>query len=258
LLDPNSAEPLRNAALRAMARSQSDRVAALLLAGWANASPSLRSEILDALLSRPNWTVALLDAMDRKTIKVGEVTPAARARLLAAGTPAVQSRAEGLLNRGTHVTRQKVLDEFKPALSLTGDATKGAELFAKSCTSCHSLGGQGHAVGPDLTTLTDRSPQALLIAILDPNAAVDGKFVNYLVRLRDGRTLSGIIADENAGALTVLQPNGIKDTVLRRDIETVRSTGLSLMPEGLETGLTPQDLANLIAYVRTATASGSK
>jgi len=135
---------------------------------------------------------------------------------------------------------------------MSGNFANGAAIFGRTCVACHQLGGKGFAVGPDLGALTDRSRQALLIAILDPNAAVDGKYVNYVVDLRDGRTLSGIISSESAGGVVVLQPNGTQDSVLRADITSLRSTGLSLMPEGLESGLSPQDVADLITYVAAA------
>jgi putative heme-binding domain-containing protein len=214
----------------------------------------MRSTFLEIILTRPQWTRALLDAMDAGKVRAGEITATARSRLASNPDQEIRSRALKLLFPGHTSTRQQVLEQYKSAVSLKGNDQHGHEIFSKTCTACHQLKGEGNTVGADLTALTDRSPQALMIAILDPNAAVDGRFVNYVVELKDGRTLSGVIADESSSGMTVLQANGIKDKVLRRDIERMRSTSLSLMPEGLEAGMSQQDLADLIAYV--ANASG--
>ena len=255
LVSSRTAAPLFNAALKALARGRGPKVAAVLLADWDQASPTVRSNLLATLLTRPAWTAALLDAIDSQKVRPDQLTASIRARLLASADPQLRERARTLLSAARPSTRKQVLEQFKPALSLKGDEARGHVTFTKNCTACHQLRGEGHQVGADLTALTDRSPQALMIDILDPNAAVDGRFVDYVVLLKDGRALSGIIADETGNAMTVLQPNGIRETLLRRDIERIRGTGLSLMPEGLEQGMSPQDLADLIAYVSAASRS---
>jgi putative heme-binding domain-containing protein len=252
LLLPQPPPSLQQAALSALSRDNDPRVADLLLHDWPQASPAQRSTFLEVLLSRPQWTRSLLDSLESTKIRPDQLTASARARLTTNPDTSIQSRAQKLLATQHTSTRQQVLDQYKPALTLKGNPQHGRAIFSKTCTACHQLQGEGNSVGADLTALTDRSPQALMIAILDPNAAVDGRFVDYVVQLKDGRTLSGIIADESSTGLTILQPNHIRDKVLRRDIEKMRSTNLSLMPEGLESGLSPQDLADLIAYVATA------
>ena len=106
-------------------------------------------------------------------------------------------------------------------------------------------------VGPDLATVAGRSADDLLSHILDPNREVAPTYVNYSVATSDGRTLSGIIASESAAALTLKRAGGVTDVVPRAQIEAVASTGLSLMPEGLEKGQTPEDFADLIAFIRS-------
>ena len=92
----------------------------------------------------------------------------------------------------------------------------------------------------------------MLIAILDPNRAVEPQYVNYVAQTKDGQTVSGVVARETGNSVTLRVPGGQEQTVLRADLESFRSTGLSLMPEGLEAGLSPQDLADLIAFVRSS------
>ena len=106
------------------------------------------------------------------------------------------------------------------------------------------------SVGPDLLALTDRSSQYLLTSILDPNAAVEGKYVGYRVQTTDGRDLVGLVADETAAAVTILSGNGIRESVKRSEIQSMTSTRLSLMPDGLEQALNPQQLADLIRFLQ--------
>jgi putative heme-binding domain-containing protein len=147
-------------------------------------------------------------------------------------------------------SRAKVIERFAPVKQMKGDGARGAAVFNKLCSSCHALNGEGHAVGPDLRAITDKSPDALLRSILDPSAVIDGKYTSYIVQTVKGQTINGIISDENATSLTVLQPNDVKSTILRKELKAVRSSNVSLMPEGLETGLSPQDMADLVRYVQ--------
>jgi putative heme-binding domain-containing protein len=107
----------------------------------------------------------------------------------------------------------------------------------------------GFEVGPDLAGLTNRSPLFLLTAILNPNDAVDARYLQYRVSLRDGRVLSGLIAEETASGMVLKEANGKATSLLRRDVESLQNTGLSLMPEGLERDMTKQDMADVMAYL---------
>jgi putative heme-binding domain-containing protein len=91
-----------------------------------------------------------------------------------------------------------------------------------------------------------------MVQILDPNRGVEAKFTNYLLQTRAGQTLSGILSGETGAAVTLLTPDGKSQSILRADIKVLRSTNTSLMPDNLEAGMTPQDLADLLAYLRTA------
>ncbi len=133
-----------------------------------------------------------------------------------------------------------------------GDKAAGAAVFKKLCASCHRLGNEGVEVGPDLAALNDKSPEALLIAILDPNRAFEAKFANFTIATVDGRVLNGLIASESATAVTLRRQDGKEDVLLRSQIEEMTASGQSLMPEGLEKDLKPRDLADLIAFLVSA------
>jgi putative heme-binding domain-containing protein len=107
----------------------------------------------------------------------------------------------------------------------------------------------GHEIGPNLATLQTRGADTILLNVLDPNREVNPQYVNYLVTTRDGRTFTGMIAAETATSVTLKRGDDQSDTILRIDIEQMRSTGLSLMPEGLEQQIDRQGMADLLAYL---------
>ncbi len=111
------------------------------------------------------------------------------------------------------------------------------------------MGKVGVEVGPDLATLNDKSPESLLIAILDPNRAFETKYVSFSVATVDGRVLNGLIASESATAVTLRRQDGKEDVLLRSEIQEMAASGQSLMPEGLEKDLKPNDLADLISFL---------
>ena len=240
------------ATLTALKRSRSSAVPSVLLADWTHRAPSLRQACLTALLSREEWLPNLLEALEKGTVNRAELSAADRQRLVKHTDPSLQQRARALWNDGPSATRAAVLARYQSAAAIAGDPSKGAITFGKVCSSCHALRGQGHNVGPNLAALADKSPTDFLTAILDPNAAVEPRFVAYNIETRDGRSLSGIVNAESATSLTLVQSGGVLEKILRNDIQEIRASGLSLMPEGLEQNLEAADLADLIAFIRTS------
>jgi len=251
LLDQPLTPRVQTAVFDSLKRLHNSQVPAVLLAGWKQRAPSLRQSSIDVLFARDEWVNALLDNIENGTIGTTEISPANRQRLLKHSNHAVQQRAQTIWS-GQNASRAEVVAKFQAATTLTGDSAKGATVFANTCATCHFLRGQGHAVGPNLAALADKTPADFLTAILDPNAVVEPRFVAYNIETKDGRSLSGIVSAETATTLTLVQGGGGQETVLRSDIQEMRASGLSLMPEGLEQNMAPQDLANLIAYLKTS------
>ena len=133
-----------------------------------------------------------------------------------------------------------------------GNATRGATHFDQRCASCHALGGRGHAVGPDLGPFRAKPTADFLTAILDPNAAVEPRFTAWMVELKGGRVMMGVIGDESTSAFTLAQPGGTTERVAKAEITRFTPVPTSLMPVGLEDGMSPQDFADLIAWIRSA------
>ncbi len=256
LLEPRSSTALRSAALAALGGMKGDAVAETVLAGWVGSAPATRGAVLDLLLSREPWTKSLLAAIEAKRVPAAEVDSARRARLLASPRPDLREQAAALLDTPT-AARKEVVDRHRPALDLAGDPKAGLAVFQRACATCHKIGGVGVEVGPDLAALAVKAPEALLIAILDPNRAFESRYASYSVATRDGRVLTGLIAAESANAVTLRRQEGQQDTLLRAEIEAMAGSGQSLMPEGLEKDLSARDLADLLAFL-TATGPPRK
>jgi putative heme-binding domain-containing protein len=271
LFDPTVPSTVQSAAVAAVARSHDTAAGDTLLAAWKKSTPTVRAAILDAMLARQAWATALLDALEKGKIKVTDIDPARRQSMLRSKTPAIHDRAEKIFAAAVNPDRQKVIDALREkVLAAKPDANHGIEIFTKTCAACHQVAGPavapgtlgkapgviGNAVGPDLASVGDKSPDGLLVAILDPNRAVEPRFVSYIIDTKAGDTLTGLLTTESGNAITLLSPDGKSQQILRTDIKELRSTGLSLMPEGLESGLQPQDIADLIAFVQTAKPVG--
>ena len=117
--------------------------------------------------------------------------------------------------------------------------------------TCHQLDGEGRNIGPDLAAISDKSQTAMLTAILDPNRAVEEKYLDYSAITTSGKVLHGILLDESATSIRLATAEGKIVSVLRNQLEELQATGKSLMPEGLEQLLSPQDIVNITAYVQS-------
>jgi putative membrane-bound dehydrogenase-like protein len=251
LLDSSQPPAIQSAAIKALASRQEPEIGQLLVTNWRNFGPASRADVMDAILRRPQRVPALLDALESGKIPPGELDQQQKQRLLKHSDAAIRARSEKLFASAQNSNRQQVIDTYRAAiLKLDRDPSRGQKVFEANCAICHQQNAAGN-VGPKLGELQDRSPDTLLVSILDPNRDVKANFVNYLLVTRDGDDLSGCITAETPTGVTMRRAGGLEDTILRKNIKSLRSTGLSLMPEGIESGITPQQLADLIAYLQT-------
>jgi putative membrane-bound dehydrogenase-like protein len=249
LLDNRQPQSVQLAAVETLGKFPEPAAGQALVAAWPGFSPRLRSAAAESIFSRPEWAAMFLGAVERKKIAATDVDPARLKLLQASASPALREQAVRVAKRLNLGRRQDVLRAYRPALDLRGDASRGKAVFQKVCAACHRLEGVGHEIGPNLATLQNRGADTILLNVLDPNREVNPQYVNYLVTTRDGRTFTGMIAAETATSVTLQRGDNQSDTILRIDIEQMRSTGLSLMPEGLEQQIDRQGMADLIAYL---------
>ena len=113
------------------------------------------------------------------------------------------------------------------------------------------VGDEGREVGPNLASIRTKAPEEILDQILDPNRLVDPQYVSYQVLTTGGRVVDGILDAANPTSVTLRRAEGATETVLRANIEKIVCTGVSLMPEGLEKVIAPEQMSDLIAFLRS-------
>ncbi len=255
LLAPRQPLSVQTAAVQATAEGRSADLPDILLPRLRAFEPVVRVAAIRTLLSRDDWTRALLLAIQAGAatgISPGSIEPSDRAPLLKHRDPEIARLAEALFGRSTPGSRAPVLADYATSLRTRGDATRGAKVFERECKTCHKVGDRGFALGPDLTGSPSSDLAALLANILDPNANLQPAYIQYMVVDQDGRTYSGIIAAETATSLTLRRGDGAEDTILRTQVAEMAGTGLSLMPEGFEKTITKPEMSDLIAFLRAS------
>ncbi len=251
LLGAEHSRELQRAAARALL--QSARVAALppLLTTerWNGYTPGVRAMFLDRLTGTPEFAALLLDAIETGRIPVSALTSTQRDHLRKSKNVELKARAEKLL-AAPGGNRENAFMEAKAVLKLAPAPAHGRAVFEKSCAACHRLNQQGVAVGPDLFDIRQQPKESILYHIIVPEAEIAPNFVNYECELKDGRTLSGLLASESAGNITLRMGQGVEETIARSQIIRLTASRLSLMPQELEKTMTPQELADLLAYLK--------
>ncbi len=259
LLAPRQPLSVQVAAVQAMAEGRSAKLPDLLLPRMRAFEPAVRAAAVRTLLSRDDWTKALLQAIQGNAasgISPTSIEASDRAPLLKHRDPEIARLAQAVFGRVIPGSRAPVIADYASALRTRGDAGRGAKVFDRECKSCHKVGDRGFALGPDLTGSPSSDPAALLANILDPNASVPPAYVQYVVVDQDGRTYSGIIAAETATSLTLRRGDGAEDTILRAQVAEMAGTGLSIMPEGFEKTIAKPEMADLIAFLRASHRGG--
>lgn len=250
LLSASQPAEIQIAAIRSLAAVTEESVSRGLLDAYPHATPAVQYEIVEAMANHPSRIPLLMDAIADGKIPAAQITPIRRTLLLNHANAAIQEQAKKLLASDRETSRSEVIQAHADVLNLAADVVRGRAVFLRECASCHKVGEVGHDVGPSLITVRHRSPAELLTQILDPNREVGQAFMQYAVGLNDGQVLAGMIAEESAAAVTLRKAENRTDVVLRENIAEIRNTGLSLMTEGLEKKLTPQEMADVIEFVR--------
>jgi putative heme-binding domain-containing protein len=218
---------------------------------WEGLAPSVRPKALAQLLQRAANLPPLLDALGKKKLPATALDASQIQSLLKLKDPKLAAEARRVLAEVIPPSRDVVTAKFASSIDLTGEATRGQAVFQRACVVCHRAAGQGLEVGPDLLTVKNKGRAALLEAILHPNKEVAAQYMTFLVQTRAGESYLGVITEDTATQLTLKMPGGVSKTILRADVIGSSSEGRSLMPEGLEGGLTTQDLADLLTFIET-------
>jgi putative heme-binding domain-containing protein len=258
MLAPQTDAEMQRLAVRMLVRWNQPQARAALFKRWNEYAPDLRFTLVDTLVSTPEGATALLREIQNGTLPAIHISPAHRQQLSKHSDKALAATAGEVFAVKAAAERQQGMAAFRPALTLVGRAGQGEAHFQLRCAACHGLEETGRLIGPDLRSITDRSDESLWIAILDPNRNVEPKFLGYTATLDTGESVNGLIVSETGNSVIMRGLDGVEREVLRRSIVSLASSQLSFMPEGLEAGMTPQDLADLMAFVRAMPGAEGK
>ena len=249
ILTPQEPEALKRAAVQALATFDNPQAAAALLAPWRQYTPPIREAVAQALFGRPAWLEQFLAAIERGEVAANNITKVQRGMMLASRDKELRARAEKLFEVDTS-PRSEVYDRYRPALEMVGTATAGEKVYERECMACHQIGAKGQAVGPNLALTKHRTPEELLLHILDPNREVQPAFIQYMVVDRAGGIYSGLIAAETSTSITLRRDKGVEQTILKQEIDEISSGDKSLMPEGFEKTIDAQQMADLLVFLK--------
>jgi hypothetical protein len=215
-------------------------------------SPGLAADIVTWMLYRADTTNELLDAIRANELHISDLPLDQRQALLNHPDRSIAERVSELMKQGGALirsNRQALVDEWLPVTRLPGDLNNGIAMYKKHCGQCHRHGDLGTSIGPNLTGMAVHPKEEILVNVLDPSRNVENNFRTYQILTTDGRTLSGMLAGESSNALRLINSQGKEEQVLREDIQTMKASTKSLMPEGFEGSISKQEMADLLVFL---------
>jgi len=249
-LDSNYHPNIQKAAIQRLSKLNDVAVAKRVINNWDHYAPSLRSQILETTFYRDLWLNEILQGLHLKHIPLSQINLRQRHQLSVHPRERIRKQARQLFAASVNPDRQKIVTLYRTEQTEPGNSQSGEKLFNKHCSVCHQLNGTGKATGPDLAQLTDTSPEALRVAVLDPNRAIEPKYVTYSAVSSQGLTYQGILHNESGNNVTIIDAKGIQHVLQRTDLESFSSTSVSLMPEGFEKELSPLQMSDIFTYIQ--------
>jgi len=242
---------LTDRALEVASKFQQPIVSTWLTQDWNHQTPERRKMVIEAMFARVDRTRFLFNAITTGNIPMSDIPRSRYTEAANSRDPDVKQQALNFLRQTATVSREEVHKNYQDALSQGGDASKGLDVFRKNCAACHRVEDHGYELGPNLAAVKAKGVDAILANILEPNLEVNPQYINYVLLKSDGTTATGMIASENATSVTLKRGEGATEVILREDIEEMRSSRKSIMPEELEKAINPSEMTDLITYLMT-------
>jgi len=249
---PDTSDALAAGIFESLSQSKAKGVGSMVVAKLRDLPASARSAALRLVLAKTDSAKAFLDAVEKGTLRFDMLALDQRTGLASHPDKDVAERAKKLLALGGGLPspdRQKVIEELKDALAKPGDAANGKKMFLAHCAKCHKHGSEGTAIGPELTGFGVHPKEEMTIAILDPSRSVEGNFKLYRVTTADDRSILGILGAQTGTSVEIIDAEAKRHTFAKSDIVTMKETDKSLMPEGFEKVMKPQELSDLLEFL---------
>jgi putative heme-binding domain-containing protein len=245
---------LRSPAIRALGAYDDAATPRILLEHYRGLNEADRDNVVATLASRPATAKALLEAVGSGAVARRDLSATVARQILAFNDPALEKQLEAVWGtlRKTSADKAALIAKYKAVLApdagRTPDPSRGRLVFNKACLQCHKLFGAGGDVGPELTGSDRANTDYILENILDPGAAVGRDFRLATIATTDGRLLNGIIRAQDDASITVQTAND-RLILPREDVEDLKVSNASMMPEGLLDKLTPEEVRDLVSYL---------
>jgi putative membrane-bound dehydrogenase-like protein len=250
LVARNADPELQAEACRALAGYDSADIARIVIGGWKQYSPAVRSEAVNLLAGRAAWAKELLAALADQRVPRTDVTNNAILRMTALKNKGLDARILEVWGRvrETPAELNALIVRMRGELAAgPGSFERGRKVFELQCSKCHRFEGAGHEVGPALDG-AGRDIEYLLVNVLDPNRVVGAPYFQRFATLKNGRVETGLLAAEDEATITLKVENDALKVIARKDIEELTVQEKSLMPEGLANAMTVQDFRDLVRF----------
>lgn len=255
IVDGNEDAQIQSAALAALAYFDEPHIAAKIRATYARLPAQAKLRAVDLFCSRPEWAMILIEAVKNEELAPKDVSVDQVRQLLQHDDQRLQRLVAGIWGQvqpATPLQLQGRISAVTQTLSRgKGDAVTVAAIFTKACANCHKLHGKGNVIGPDLTGAERKDRRKLVQNIVDPNSEIRPQYISHVAVTREGRVLTGLLADSDADSITLLDAKNNRTRLRRADLEELRESKTSLMPEKLLDQLTDQQIRDLVAYVQS-------
>ena len=254
LRDIQEPATVRLAAVEELGAEDDPAVVKTLVDAFAINTPSIQEAILTTLMAKKDRLPAVLEALESKAIPAHVLSAVHRLALIEHPDDSMRERATKLfVNRSSG--RDELHQKFLAGLKGKRDAARGEVVFREKCGTCHQAHGVGTAVGPDLSAEFQRAEETMIRDVVLPSETIAAGYSTCVVATVDGHVYSGLLISESVGSVTLRQPGGKEQSVLRKEIEELKTLPISLMPDDLATSVSPEDLASVITWLRKPSSS---
>lgn len=233
-------------------KSAAPELGSMILARMDVFTPTVRQAAIKVLLTKADTTSTLLDGVAAGQVMATELALDQKQALVAHPTEAIRDRAKELMGRLggiPNADRQQIIEQYASATRTSGDAEKGKAIYKQQCAKCHLHSGMGQKIGPELTGMAVHPKHELLVHILDPSRSVEGNFRIYSAVVNDGRVVTGMLAGESKTTVELIDAEARRISIAREDLEELRASPKSLMPEGFEKQIPLIDMTDLLEFL---------
>jgi putative membrane-bound dehydrogenase-like protein len=253
LTENKSDRKFRGQLIAALGRLDDLKVADTVLAAFPKLESDVQPAAIDLLSQRADWGKKLLKAIADKKVSAAALSVNQVRKLIATRDRELIDLVKkqwGTLREDRNPERERIVNEMRDFLKKTrGDALAGQKIFQNVCAKCHKIHGEGQDVGPDITNNGRSTFDQLLSNVFDPSLVIGAAYQATTVQTTKGRALTGLVVENSPERVILKMEGGKLETIPRDQIEEVTISKVSLMPEGLEKQMKPQELADLFAFL---------